>query len=555
MPAFLDRVMLLSQGRLARFLPYAVALLVLCALFLAADEFWLKNDDAMMAMIVHGYGIADTPSPGMVYSNVIWGWLLEHAVAIGGIQPYTLASYFALALSLAGLIWALYRTRAPAWLGAAILIAAYAPVLLRMEFTLTAGYLAAAGIALGYAAASGASRGPWIFSGFLLVLAGWIRPMELLFVLGVSFPLYAGRLRSIRSRPDHKRFVVLLASTAGALLVSQLVNSVYYADGSWQWFDSMSMIRRQFIDYGLWKPFELHPEILAGSPITLNDIELIRHRFYLDPSVFNADNFRPLIAKVSLIERLSLNLQALPGLVAHFRPGQIQFFLGVLALLIALSPRRWSLLTGSALLAGAMLLVLALGRASAPYIYPPAYLALLAFGVVDWGAEARPRWRYGMMVVGMLSCLFAVLLTRPLYSHSLVDTRQMRVAREEICSLPKDRFSVIWGVGDEFSYSYIYRPFSPVGGECGLQFYPVGALELAAPVLAQFTHVTGKGDLVQALLAGQSFYMFTAGERIDLLQTFFREHYAMKLSASLVSKGRTYTLYELRVAAPGSSKG
>jgi len=127
----------------------------------------------------------------------------------------------------------------------------------------------------------------------------------------------------------------------------------------------------------------------------------------------------------------------------------------------------------------------------------------------------------------------------------------MQVAREEICPLPRDRFSVIWGVGDEFSYSYIYRPFSPRGGECGLQFYPVGALELAAPVLAQFKHVTGKDDLVEALLAGQSFYMFTADERIGLLQTFFLEHYAVKLSASLVAKGRTYTLYELHVAAAG----
>ena len=102
----------------------------------------------MMGMIVQGYGIAHASSPGLVYSNVVWGWILEQLGQVFWPYSHTYASYSLLVASLLGFMLAFERARVPASLSVAILLIGYYPIISGMQFTLVAGLLAASGVTL-----------------------------------------------------------------------------------------------------------------------------------------------------------------------------------------------------------------------------------------------------------------------------------------------------------------------------------------------------------------------------------------------------------------------
>jgi hypothetical protein len=55
---------------LLAFLSVATIIISLCFAF---NPVWQTNDDAVMSMIAHGYGLAEYGSPNLVFSNVLWG--------------------------------------------------------------------------------------------------------------------------------------------------------------------------------------------------------------------------------------------------------------------------------------------------------------------------------------------------------------------------------------------------------------------------------------------------------------------------------------------------
>lgn len=51
---------------------------------------WETNDD--VAMVAHGYGFADQPSPNLLFSNVIWGHLVQSLNGLFGLQGYSVGT-------------------------------------------------------------------------------------------------------------------------------------------------------------------------------------------------------------------------------------------------------------------------------------------------------------------------------------------------------------------------------------------------------------------------------------------------------------------------------
>ncbi|MSP04107.1 MAG: hypothetical protein EXR05_02440 [Acetobacteraceae bacterium] len=46
---------------------------------------WATNDDVGMSMIAHGYGIATVGSANILFSNVLWGHLVQLIPEINGV--------------------------------------------------------------------------------------------------------------------------------------------------------------------------------------------------------------------------------------------------------------------------------------------------------------------------------------------------------------------------------------------------------------------------------------------------------------------------------------
>ena len=79
----MDRLLLSNfRLQLASFAVSATFVVLLCFLF---ELRWETNDDIAMSMVAHGYGIASIGSPNIVFSNVVWGYLVRLLPEINGI--------------------------------------------------------------------------------------------------------------------------------------------------------------------------------------------------------------------------------------------------------------------------------------------------------------------------------------------------------------------------------------------------------------------------------------------------------------------------------------
>ncbi|HEY3643800.1 MAG TPA: hypothetical protein VGM16_00560 [Gammaproteobacteria bacterium] len=528
-----------------RLLPYAIALTVLVLVLLESDKFWATNDDGHMAMIAHGYGMTDTPSPGIVYSNVIWGWVVMKLGSVGGIQGYTLGAYALMVLSGLALCFALYRSRAPAWGGAALLVMAYVPALINMQFTITAGYLAVAALALAWSARREDGPWPWLGAAVLLLLSSLVRLDECLFVLLLATPFGVLRWRRDLDALMRRRGVVALGAALLAIGACAAVDHSYYSGAEWQEFRQMNALRRPFTDFGLseyYSSFE-HRHELEGSGMSVNDMRLIGQRAFLDTEFFDAARLRPLIQKATADARVDFNLRRWDEALRPFGSFSMYAPLALLALALALGRRRKAAVAASALFVAVMLFFWLWGRPGIVHVYKPAevVLAVLALLSVDW----RRHW----LVPLAGAFLFWVALDMSWHANNAGRRQDQRAAEQvdEKCDLPTDQLLVAWGP-PALNDRYLYRPMSPMGGECGLQLYLVNTLALVPGSLDKlYRHTHGK-SLLQALLDGQQIQMLSDSVRIGMLQVYLRAHFQATLVARQVASQNDLHLYDVQVS-------
>ena len=55
----------------------AIAAAFVFSLCLVFEARWETNDDVAMSMVAHGYGVAAFGSPNLIFSNVLWGYLVR----------------------------------------------------------------------------------------------------------------------------------------------------------------------------------------------------------------------------------------------------------------------------------------------------------------------------------------------------------------------------------------------------------------------------------------------------------------------------------------------
>jgi len=70
---------------------------------------WETNDDIAMAMVAHGFGLAAEASANIIFSNVLWGYLVSSLPSIGGVLGYSIGTVAVLFISGAGILFYLRR--------------------------------------------------------------------------------------------------------------------------------------------------------------------------------------------------------------------------------------------------------------------------------------------------------------------------------------------------------------------------------------------------------------------------------------------------------------
>lgn len=524
-------------------LPYLLAAILVLLVLVTGEKFWSTNDDLHMAMIAHGYGIVAVPSPALVFSNVAWGWLVSEIGVVHGMQGYALCQYAALVLACGVACLQLYRSGAPGWLGGTCILAMFVPAMLDTQFTVTAGYLAVAGLASALAAANDSKPWLWILAAVLLVLSALIRFDEFAFVFLVASPFVALSVWRAQRR-ERLRWGAMLGASLLLIGIFSVVDRAYYSGPEWTDFNERTELAQSFVDYGLSRYYVKKRVKLRHSGLLVNDMRMLRERAFMDPKVFNTQRLAPLIKGVTAAERAAFNLSRWQDAMRPFRVPGILTLLVLAVLAAAFGRRREAVIGASLILLAAMTFFWLWGRPGIVHIYSPTVAALAVLGLI----AAEPRRHLLIAVLG--GVLFAVSCHSGWRAY-LANRREDVVNRQTQaqCPLRADQLQVSWGEAG-FGDLHLYRPLSSPEADCGLKLYAVSGLELLPTSLDQLRTHTGGKPLVEALLDGQSFYFLSDPQRLALLRNYLHSHYGVRLTTQSVFRNPDLHQFLVRVA-PG----
>lgn len=522
--ALLARLRQGTHSRYQKFLPYVIGFVVLCAFLFASRPFWLTNDDVSMAMIANGTGIAAAPSPRLVLTNIAWGYLIGWLPSMGGIQPYTLMTYLALGLSYLAVLYALARSHANPWLAAPLLLTVFVPTLVYPQYTLVAGYLACAGcvlICLPSAAQSWLSIG---LAGVLLVLSGLVRADETLLVALVSAPLCLGCWSVTADAGIRRRWLLVLAIAGVAFVGFQLWDFHVFSAGSWQRFGETYTLRTALTDFNVNGFYVEHQQPLRQAGYSPNDLRLFSDWFYVDPTVFSVDNLAHLMRSIPLSGRLAANLSLAATVLVPFTDPQVLTLCLAILFIALYHGRQRHYVTGILTLLGVMLLLLALGRPGVTRIYVPVLAVLALAGLMQPATDEKHR--HVFPVLAMLVCAVGVLIA--VHNQNQADIQRSQAVQVATRHLPHESMLVIWGA--DYPYTDEYLPFDPPQAVPSLSIYSLGEYSLAPYCLESLYRDTRGKGLVQALLAGQSFYFIANKLELVYLSGYFKQHYGEELA-------------------------
>lgn len=159
---------------------------------------WRTNDDISMSMIAHGYGIAKVASPNILFSNILWGYLITNIPSINGVLGYSIMTL--LVLTTIGITIFYGLSKMEGFLVAfSLLLLILFPAVLMPQFTINAGLLQVSAI-ICWSLYAKQKKGLTLVIGCLLAFLSYlIRSHEFCLILIISLPLLPWRILSLRA--------------------------------------------------------------------------------------------------------------------------------------------------------------------------------------------------------------------------------------------------------------------------------------------------------------------------------------------------------------------
>ncbi len=270
------------------------------------------DDDIGIISIASGY-LGGQPTPFLVFSNVVWGFLLKALYQLPTRINWEI--WLFLFLNFVS-VWALIHlfmtrpwSRGMRAMGVLTVLVVDAYFLLNINFTSMAAFASLAGLCLVVAVTRrDASFSPWQAGlGIFMVLAGsLIRIESSLIVLALLLPAVILLFKSFHLRRLILSLGILVALVAGGYLFDRLYVSSF---PDWAAFNTYNLTRSMLHD----------TPRLANMGGTIrevgwseNDLVMFTHWFFPDPAVYSLQNLEYLVAHVPDTR------PSLPGIAATF---------------------------------------------------------------------------------------------------------------------------------------------------------------------------------------------------------------------------------------------
>jgi hypothetical protein len=477
---------------------------------------WQSNDDVALSMVAHGYGLNAVSSPNLIFSNVLWGMLVQAMPWVGDTPGYSIATLGVLVLIGTVILVALAHSRVGALYSAGLLILVLTRPVLFPQFTINAGLLCAAAIASVLAYAQGAGRRSLILACVLAFLSFLIRSLEFFLVILVAIPLIPWRQLA-----DDKIARIAMMSVTLAVLGAALTDKLAFKDERWQVFNQLDPVRAQFTDFGAAGFLMSSPEIIKHHGYSWNDIYLIKHWFFADPQLVNPQKLQLMLDELGPLAYQAESLsKAMAGLRALFHPHLLPLTLVSLLILVFRPSRR---------VAAAWIISLCLffglglaGRPGVIRVYIPVLTLLLLaplLGNQFRGNGETIRFRTQRVLSTML-VIATLWNTYIVASESQTLRLRYDKVRNDLNNFPTEPV-VIWG--SSFPFEAVYRVLTVKPDARNYKLYGLGVTTWAPYSYAAIEHEAGRG-VIERIASPDGIPIVASTEAFKSLATYCDEH-------------------------------
>lgn len=507
------------------------------ALCVAYEPRFETNDDVAMSMIAHGYGDAAYGSPLVIYSNVLWGYLIRATPTIGGVLGYSVATFAVLMVAgwaIAHFLSGLGAGFLSAFLAASLVL--FGPTLLP-QFTINAGLLTVAAV-VGwklYALRGGIGT---LGASCMLVFVGYlVRDHECALVLAVASPLFPWRV--LRERREAQiAFLMLAVAIAGAMAV----NHLSYSGPEWKRYFEVKKALTSIAAWGYGEDLKQHPEILTRHGYTKNDIELIENAFWVDPQISDPE---PLSAMMAQLDSDRTQHTSIAKGIADLRvlidPRLLPLMLAALVLLI-LKP-QWSVAFSWALCISAVIVFAVLGRPSIVRIYIPLASLLLLAPL----ASSQPSGRFRRWLTVITICGGWLVNAYVLMPQGSESTRRVQEFQRDFRGVPAGTI-VNWANSIHHEFPFALLATDP--SVRAIRLYDISAFAFAPFSVAAAEQAAGRG-LKEKLQTAEGIAMFTPYSYLwKQLQVYCLEHLGSQLQGEFTFKSPSISVQQVRCVAP-----
>lgn len=503
-------------------LALVVSVAMMIVLYWVFPPRWETNDDVAMSMIAHGYGMASSGSPDLVFSNVLWGYLVRSLPAIGAIKGYTLATLVSLLCVCWSVLYFTTRLTDTRWLGLSCVALVLFKPLVVPQFTVTAGLMAVSAV-LAWLTYAREPKKVFLLIGCAFAFAAFlVRSLEFAVVMFIAIPLIPWRF----VRTD-RAVQLALASLVTLIGVAILLDYFAYLGPEWKSFNGFNLVRIAFTDYGVGEVIKRHPDVMTRYGYTANDIDLLTNWFFVDPAIADPNALKAMITEVGGAAIRGGFLQnGWRGIAAFWDSALWPLSLGACLLLVCRPSLK--ILTTVAL---AVLVVFAIGVAGRPgvaRIYVPIIGFVMVMQTIACASSARIKLVAGvaLMCAVVLNCWQAVPEINKLNGLG-------KIVRERVHDFPKETV-VVWTFNVELTHPVLAAapPFS---------LYALGTFT-NAPFSVSYSEARAGRSVINRLLSEHGVLIAGNAQQFEMLRLYCAE----RLNGSLVEmSSRDYEFFLL----------
>lgn len=499
------------------------------------EPMYATNDDVGMAMRVHGFGQYAEASPFIVYSNVIWGWLLFHLPSLNHTYAYAWVTVLIMLAYTWGLTYFGLRSATPVWVVLPLVAAVVAEPLLFPQFTVHAVFLS---LVMALAIRQYLVRPtPWLLVVVVVfgVLGMWIRTFGWLAVVLCMVPWVQWR----RFWAD-QRLRWIGVGLLGCLVVSLFVN--------WWAYQSTPELRQFEALYRLYQPifnnnaalyFEQYPEILATYGWHENDIQLIRSRFLIPGPLMDEVALRGIIGHVPRFDTEVAQKITFINMTTVVSVAPWLLCMGFGLALVGKQSRLWGIFAVFIL---AEIGLGIFGRVAPARVTYPLLVVCVMFVIVSLPATtwSKQRWVAWALVAGILSGLW--IDTPELVRRSQKFTAHGDALWYDLHQLAI-RPVVVWGGALEYEMAYPVRQMRD-----DVVHVPIYALSLAAiqPTSVAYEAVVQGFDIDTMLRSDAGLQLIAQPYMLPWLTQYCRDHHGADMAANPSWRGATVVVYQVQ---------